>query len=230
MSPSSYLCPSTKAHVRAPPGPCRGVRRAFFAAAGVHHLRMPALRGAAADRQQAEPRRLLPGRRRRRGAASWPAWRTSTGAPAASASCGFRCRATCASTRRATWTTSAWRSCHWDGITAIIRHHKTASTYGTHTITVLEGSRNPDGAAGVCQLGQAAAGEGQHGLRALRTADIYKVCPEARGRCKTVSQRKRDRDCYMWEMIVDGVGVQEWNSMTRLERLRFIQHFRRCNG
>ena len=29
----------------------------------------------------------------------------------------------------------------WDGITAIIRHHKTASTYGTHTITVLEGSK-----------------------------------------------------------------------------------------
>jgi hypothetical protein len=60
--------------------------------------------------------------------------------------------------------------------------------------------------------------------------DIYKVCPEARGRCKTVSQRKRDRDCYMWEMIVEGVGLQEWNSMTRLERLRFIQHFRRCGG
>ena len=29
------------------------------------------------------------------------------------------------------------------------------------------GKQNPDGAAGVCQLGQAAAGEGQHGLRAL---------------------------------------------------------------
>ncbi len=29
----------------------------------------------------------------------------------------------------------------WDGITAIIRHHKTASTYGTHSITVLEGSK-----------------------------------------------------------------------------------------
>ena len=69
-----------------------------------------------------------------------------------------------------------------------------------------------------------------HSWGIVRTADIYKVCPEARGRSKTVSQRKRDRDCYMWEMIVDGVGVQEWNSMTRLERLRFIKHFRRCNG
>ena len=77
----------------------------------------------------------------------------------------------------------------WDGITAIIRHHKTASTYGTHTITVLEGSSCASARTRSTSLPNFRLGVRGRGTRTSVWRSTFRSCMQATRRHRFLGAR-----------------------------------------